>query len=62
MIKEVTSDTAVFADAITRVVEAGGAAVERARNAAKNAPGLLPRAVTVIQPAVSNEGEHKTYN
>ncbi|KAM3959119.1 conserved oligomeric Golgi complex subunit 4 [Aphomia sociella] len=49
------TDAAVYADAMTRVLEAGGAAVERARRALCAAPpaaGLLPRAVLALQPAV----------
>ncbi|KAJ8726004.1 hypothetical protein PYW07_000702 [Mythimna separata] len=53
VVSDVTSEAAVFADAVTRVVEAGGAGVERARQAAAtHAPGLLHRALRVIQPAV----------
>ncbi|KAI5634710.1 COG4 transport protein domain-containing protein [Phthorimaea operculella] len=47
------SEEAVYADALTRVLEAGGAAIERARVAASvAAPGYLPRAVKIIQPTV----------
>lgn len=53
MVSDVRSEAAVFADAVTRVVEAGGAGVERARiAAAERAPGLLHRALRAIQPAV----------
>ncbi|XP_072936525.1 conserved oligomeric Golgi complex subunit 4 [Epargyreus clarus] len=43
---------AVYADALTRALEAGAAAVERARQLAASAPGHLPRALAVIQPHI----------
>ncbi|KAF9819841.1 hypothetical protein SFRURICE_004195 [Spodoptera frugiperda] len=53
IVSDARSEAAVFADAVTRVVEAGGAALERARRAAAAAaPGLLHRALLAIQPAV----------
>ncbi|CAG9121819.1 unnamed protein product [Plutella xylostella] len=53
IVSDPTSDAAVFADALTRVLEAGGAAVERARTSiASCAPGSLPRAVKPIQPII----------
>ncbi|KAH9636202.1 hypothetical protein HF086_007154 [Spodoptera exigua] len=53
VVTDARSEAAVFADAVTRVVEAGGAAIERARRAAAPAaPGLLHRALLAIQPAV----------
>lgn len=52
-ISDAHSEVAVFADALTRVVEAGGAAAERARLAAHaHAPGLLHRSLRHIQPLV----------
>ncbi|XP_059058978.1 conserved oligomeric Golgi complex subunit 4 [Achroia grisella] len=49
-----SAEAAVYADAMTRVLEAGGAAVERARQqtGAAAAAGLLPRALRTLQPAV----------
>ncbi|KAI5634711.1 COG4 transport protein domain-containing protein [Phthorimaea operculella] len=56
------SEEAVYADALTRVLEAGGAAIERARVAASvAAPGYLPRAVKIIQPTVCL-GARRVYN
>ncbi|XP_026738309.1 conserved oligomeric Golgi complex subunit 4-like [Trichoplusia ni] len=53
---------AVFADAVTRVVEAAGAGLQRAaRAAAPHAPGLLHRALRAIQPAVC-AGVRRVYN
>ncbi|XP_022820582.1 conserved oligomeric Golgi complex subunit 4 [Spodoptera litura] len=52
IVSDARSEAAVYADAVTRVVEAGGAALERARRAAAAAPGLLHRALLAIQPAV----------
>lgn len=44
---------AEYADALTRLLEAAAAVVERARLAtATAAPGLLPAALAIIQPAV----------
>ncbi|XP_061729371.1 conserved oligomeric Golgi complex subunit 4 [Cydia pomonella] len=52
-VSDPTSDAAVFADAFTRLLEAGGRSVERARLlAASRAPGRLPRALATIQPVV----------
>ncbi|XP_063529615.1 conserved oligomeric Golgi complex subunit 4 [Cydia strobilella] len=52
-----TSDAAVFADAFTRLLEAGGRNVDRARLlAASSAPGRLPRALALIQPVICAGG------
>ncbi|XP_063618138.1 conserved oligomeric Golgi complex subunit 4 [Cydia splendana] len=56
-VPEPTSDAAVFADAFTRLLEAGGRNVERARSlAAGRAPGRLPRALALIQPVICAGG------
>lgn len=50
---DASAEAAVFADALTRVLEAGGAAIERARlSVAGAAPGRLTRAVAILQPHV----------
>ncbi|XP_052756735.1 conserved oligomeric Golgi complex subunit 4 isoform X2 [Galleria mellonella] len=46
------AEAAVFADALTRVLEAGAAAAERARRVPPPAAGRLPRALRLLQPAV----------
>ncbi|XP_052746561.1 conserved oligomeric Golgi complex subunit 4 isoform X2 [Bicyclus anynana] len=59
-VSELRGDAAVFADSLTRVLECGAAAVERARRLlasaaappAQSAHVLLPRAVAVIQPTI----------
>ncbi|XP_045761149.1 conserved oligomeric Golgi complex subunit 4 [Maniola jurtina] len=59
-VSELRLDAAVFADSLTRVVECGAAAVERARRllASATAPPpvqahcLLPRAIALIQPTI----------
>ncbi|XP_049870951.1 conserved oligomeric Golgi complex subunit 4 [Pectinophora gossypiella] len=57
IVQNASSDEAVFADALTRVLEAGGACIERARVLASlAAPGHLPRAVRLIQPAICAGG------
>ncbi|XP_060810944.1 conserved oligomeric Golgi complex subunit 4 [Amyelois transitella] len=43
---------AVYAEALTRVLEIGGAAVERVRKLATGTPGLLNAAIVIIQPVV----------
>ncbi|KAL0894360.1 hypothetical protein ABMA27_012984 [Loxostege sticticalis] len=61
VVSDANSDAAVFADALTRVLEAAAAAVERCRSAAAlHAPGLLPRAVHIIQPTVCS-GARRVY-
>uniref|UniRef100_A0A2A4K8J4 Conserved oligomeric Golgi complex subunit 4 n=2 Tax=Heliothis virescens TaxID=7102 RepID=A0A2A4K8J4_HELVI len=52
VVSDARSEAAVFADAVTRVVEAGGAGLQRARRAAAPAPGRLPRALRALQPHV----------
>ncbi|XP_063891392.1 conserved oligomeric Golgi complex subunit 4 [Helicoverpa armigera] len=52
VVTDARSEAAVFADAVTRVVEAGGAALQRARRMAAPAPGKLPRALRALQPHV----------
>ncbi|XP_028173345.1 conserved oligomeric Golgi complex subunit 4 [Ostrinia furnacalis] len=53
VVSDPNSEAAVFADAMTRVLECAAAAVERCRAAAAaSAPALLPRAVRIIQPTV----------
>ncbi|GBP53187.1 Conserved oligomeric Golgi complex subunit 4 [Eumeta japonica] len=48
-----SAEGAVFADALTRLLEAGGAVVERARTlAAGAAPARLSRALAIIQPVI----------
>lgn len=42
---------AVYADAMTRLLEAGGAALERVRGA--GVPGEMARALSHLQPVVS---------
>lgn len=56
VVTDVVSEACVFADAITRVVEAAGASIERARLAqlAAHAHGLLGNTIRTLQPAVSN--------
>ncbi|CAK1550844.1 unnamed protein product [Leptosia nina] len=44
------NETAVHADALTRVLECGAAAVERVRTLSVAAPDTLPQALTVMQP------------
>lgn len=59
-VSELRLDAAVFADSLTRVLECGAAAVERARKLLVGATApptvqthsLLPRAIAIIQPAV----------
>lgn len=54
VVSDVVSDACVFADAVTRVVEAAGASVERARNTQLNAQahGLLGNTIRTLQPSV----------
>ncbi|XP_039764530.1 conserved oligomeric Golgi complex subunit 4 [Pararge aegeria] len=59
-VSELRLDAAVFADSLTRVLESGASAVERARRllAAAAAPpsvqthALLPRAIAIMQPTI----------
>ncbi|XP_073967690.1 LOW QUALITY PROTEIN: conserved oligomeric Golgi complex subunit 4 [Choristoneura fumiferana] len=61
VVSEPNSEAAVFADAFTRVLEAGGLCVERARRlAAQRAPGKLPRALAVLQPVICS-GARRVY-
>ncbi|CAB3248071.1 unnamed protein product [Arctia plantaginis] len=63
IITDVGSEACVFADAITRVVEAAGAAIERARNAhlVSQAYGLLTTTIRILQPSVC-AGVRRVYN
>ncbi|XP_075991818.1 conserved oligomeric Golgi complex subunit 4 [Anticarsia gemmatalis] len=63
VVTDIGSDACVFADAVTRVVEAAGGAVERARNAhlTAQAHSLLTNTIKILQPAVC-AGVRRVYN